>query len=85
MSSKNLQTSRTTFSADSKYLSMAQHKDPDPKNPAEEWPAVSRQAKAMEGIDKLVKGDEPIGEKLKAVVDDHSQACDEIKQKLAEP
>jgi len=64
---------------------MAQHKDPDPKNPTEEWPAVSRQAKAIEEIHKLVKGDEPIGEKLKEVVDDHSQACDEIKQKLAEP
>jgi hypothetical protein len=64
---------------------MAQHKDPDPKNPAEEWPAVSRQAKAIEEIDKLVKGDEAIGKKLKEVVDDHSQACDEIKQKFGEP
>ena len=62
---------------------MAQHKDPDPKNPTEEWPAVSRQAKAVEEIDKLLKDDEPLGEKLKEIVGDHSEACDEIKEKLA--
>ena len=61
---------------------MAQHEDPDTKNPAKEWPAVSRQAKAIEEIDSLVRGDEPMREKLKEAVDDHSQACDEIKQKL---
>ena len=61
---------------------MEQHKEPDPKNPREKWPAVSRQAKAIEEIDKLVKCDEPIGEKLKDAIDDHSQACDDFKQKL---
>ena len=61
---------------------MAQHENPDPKKPAEEWPAVSRQTKAIEEIDRLVKGDEPIGEKLKEAVDDHSQACDDFKQEL---
>jgi hypothetical protein len=54
---------------------MAQNENPDP-NPAEE-PAIARQARAIEKIDRLVKGDEPIGEKLKDAVDDHSQACDE--------
>ena len=62
---------------------MAHHKEPDPKTSGEEWPAVSRQAKAVEKIDKLLKGDEPLGEKLKEIVDDHSVACDEIKEKLA--
>jgi hypothetical protein len=60
---------------------MAQHENPDPKHPAEE-PAIARQAKAIEEIDRLVKRDEPIGEKLKDAVDDHSQACDDFKQEL---
>ena len=60
---------------------MAQNENPDPKNPAEES-AIVRQAKAIEEIDRLVKGDEPIGEKLKDAVDDHSQACDDFKQEL---
>ena len=59
---------------------MAQNENPD-ANPAEE-PAIARQAKAIEKIDRLVKGDEPIGEKLKDAVDDHSQACDDLKQEL---
>ena len=61
---------------------MVQNENPDP-NPAEEL-AIARQAKAIEKIDRLVKGDEPIGEKLKDAVDDHSQTCEEIKQKLGE-
>ena len=60
---------------------MAQNENPDPKNPAKE-PAIARQAKAIEEIDRLVKGDEPIGEKLKDAVDEHSQACDDLKQEL---
>ena len=60
---------------------MAQNENLDPKNPAKE-PAIARQANAIEEIDRLVKEDEPIGEKLKDAVDDHSQACEEIKQKL---
>jgi hypothetical protein len=59
---------------------MAQNENPD-ANPAEES-ATARQAKAIEKIDQLVKGDEPIGEKLKDVVEDHSQACDDLKQEL---
>ena len=59
---------------------MAQNENPDP-NPAEE-PAIARQAKAIEKIDRLVKSDQPIGEKLKDAVDDHSQACDDFKQEL---
>ena len=62
---------------------MAQKKEPDPKNPSEEWEAVSRQSKALEDIDKLIRSDEPAGEKLKKIVDDHGAACDEIKGKLA--
>ena len=60
---------------------MAQNENPDPKNPAEES-AIVRQAEAIEEIDRLVKGDEPIGEKLKDAVGDHSQACDDFKQEL---
>ena len=59
---------------------MVQNENPDP-NPAEE-PAIARQARTIEKIDRLVKGDEPIGEKLKDAVDDHSQACDDLKQEL---
>jgi hypothetical protein len=62
---------------------MAEKKEPDPKRPSEEWQAVSRQAEALEEIDKLIKSDEPAGEKLKTIVDDHGAACDEIKEKLA--
>jgi hypothetical protein len=42
----------------------------EPERHSTKWPAVSRQAEAIEKIDRLVKGDEPIGEKLKEVVDD---------------
>jgi hypothetical protein len=62
---------------------MAQHENANLKNPSKEWPAVSRQAEAIEEIDRLVKGDEPMGEKLKEVVEDHSDACDEIKEKFS--
>ena len=31
----------------------------------------------------MIKSDEPAGEKLKTIVDDHGAACDEIKEKLA--
>jgi hypothetical protein len=64
---------------------MAQHKDPESEKSRGRTASRSRQAKVIEEIDKLVKGDEPIGEKLKGVVDDHSQAFDEIKQKLGKP
>ena len=60
---------------------MAQNENLDPKNPAKE-PAIARQANAIEEIDRLAKEDEPIGEKLKDAVDDHSQACDDLKQEL---
>ena len=63
---------------------MAQNKEPDPQRPPEEWQAVSRQSKALEEIDTVVKSDEPAGEKLKKIVEDHSVACDEIKEKLAD-
>ena len=60
---------------------MAQNENLDPEKPAKE-PAIARQANAIEEIDRLVKEDEPIGEKLKDAVDDHSQACDDLKQEL---
>ncbi|MBV8173124.1 MAG: hypothetical protein JO151_00995 [Verrucomicrobia bacterium] len=63
---------------------MTQKKEPDPERPPEEWQAVSRQSKALEEIGKLTKSDEPAGKKLKKIVEDHSAACDEIKEKLAE-
>jgi hypothetical protein len=34
-------------------------------------------------LTKLIKSDEPAGEKLKTIVNDHGAACDEIKEKLA--
>jgi hypothetical protein len=63
---------------------MTQKKESDPQRPPEECEAVSRQSKALEEIDKLIKSDEPAGERLKKIVEDHSAACDEIKEKLAE-
>ena len=85
MSSKKLQISRTHALRRFEISKDGAAQRSESENPAEEWPTVSRQVKAIEEIDKLVKGDEPIGEKLKEVVDDHSQACDEIKQKLGKP
>ena len=49
---------------------------PQKSQPSHGKPKLSRK------IDRLVKGDEPIGEKLKDAVDDHSQACDDFKQEL---
>jgi len=62
---------------------MEQKKEPDPQRPPEEWEAVSRQSKALQEIDKLIKSDKPVGEKLKEIVADHNAACDEIGEKLA--
>jgi hypothetical protein len=33
-------------------------------------------------IDEALRSDEPAGEKLSKLVDEHSEACDEIKEKL---
>ena len=62
---------------------MEQKKEPDPQRPPKEWEAVSQQSKALEEIDKLIKSDEPVGEKLKEIVADHNAACDKIREKLA--
>jgi hypothetical protein len=62
---------------------MTQSEKPDPQRSPKEWPAVSRESKALEEIDRITKSDEPAGEKLKKVVEEHSEACDEIKDKLA--
>jgi hypothetical protein len=62
---------------------MAPQQKPDPQRTLEEWPAVARQSEALKKIDKLIKSDEPAGEKLKEIVKDHSEACNEIKEKLA--
>ena len=62
---------------------MEQKKKPDPQRPPKQWEAVSRQSKALEEIDNLMKSDEPVGEKLRQIVADHSAACDEIGEKLA--
>jgi hypothetical protein len=63
---------------------MAEKKERDPEGSPNEWPAVSRQSKALEEIDAVLKSEEPAGEKLKKIVQDHTEACDEIKQKLAD-
>ena len=54
-----------------------------PDRPREESDAFSRQSKALNEIDEAIRSDEPAGEKLKKSVEDHSEACDEIKEELA--
>jgi hypothetical protein len=63
---------------------MTQKKETAQERPPEEGEGVTRQSKALEEIDKLIKSDEPAGEKLKKIVEDHSAACDEIKEQLAD-
>jgi hypothetical protein len=62
---------------------MAQQEQPGPDRPREESDAFSRQSKALNEIDEAIRSDEPAGEKLKKSVEDHSEACDEIKEELA--
>jgi hypothetical protein len=61
---------------------MTQRKKSDPQGSPKEWSAVERQSKALEEIDTVLKSEEPAGEKLKKIVEDHTEACDEIKEKL---
>jgi hypothetical protein len=61
---------------------MTKRKERDPQRSPKEWPAVSRQSKALEEIDTVLKSKEPAAEKLKKIVQDHTEACDEIKEKL---
>lgn len=56
----------------------------DASKSREEWEAVSRQSEALQDIDDAIKSDEPAGEKLKKLVEDHGKACDDIKEKLAD-
>ena len=56
--------------------------EPDPQRSPKEWPAVSRQSKALEEIGTVLNSEEPAGDKLKRIVQEHTQACDEIKEKL---
>jgi hypothetical protein len=62
---------------------MTQQEKPDPSGTQNEWDAVSRQSKALKEMDEVIKSNEPAGEKLKRIVGNHSNACDEIKEKLA--
>jgi hypothetical protein len=62
---------------------MAQQEQPGPDRPREESDAFSRQSKALNEIDEAIRSDEPAGEKLKELVQEHSEACDEIKEELA--
>jgi hypothetical protein len=62
---------------------MAQQEQPGPDRPREEWDAFSRQSKALNEIDEAIRSDEPADEKLKKLVEEHSDACDEIKEELA--
>jgi hypothetical protein len=62
---------------------MKQQKELNPNRPGKEWNAVSRQSKALKEIGAITKSDEPPGDNLKTIVEDHSRACDEIKEKLA--
>jgi hypothetical protein len=63
---------------------MAQQEQPGPDRPREESDAFSRQSKALNEIDEAIRSDEPAGEKLKKLVEEHSEACDEIKEELAD-
>ena len=69
----------------SRYIvqDMAQQEQSGPDIPREESDAFSRQSKALNEIDEAIRSDEPAGEKLKKSVEDHSEACDEIKEELA--
>jgi hypothetical protein len=62
---------------------MAQPEKPNLNRPRKEWDAVLRQSKALKEIDEVIKSDEPASENIKKIVEDHSKACDEIKEKLA--
>jgi hypothetical protein len=62
---------------------MAQQEQPGPDRPREESDAFSRQSKALNEIDEAIRSDEPAGEKLKKLVEEHGEACDEIKEELA--
>jgi hypothetical protein len=62
---------------------IAQQEQSGPEIPREESDAFSRQSKALNEIDEAIRSDEPAGEKLKKSVEDHSEACDEIKEELA--
>ena len=64
---------------------MAQHENPDPKKPAEEWAAVSREAEEGEKIGKLAKEQDPSGEKSKKAADDHEDVRKKIKGKFSTP
>jgi hypothetical protein len=64
---------------------MEQHKEPDPKNPREKQPAVSRDAREGEKIGKLAKGQDPFGEKSKKAADDHEDVRKKIKEKFSSP
>ena len=44
---------------------------------------VLSSAQALNEIDEAIRSDEPAGEKLKKLVEEHSEACDEIKEELA--
>jgi hypothetical protein len=56
----------------------------NPQRSPKEWPAVSRQSKALEEIGAVLDSEEPVGDKLKKIVQEHTEACDEIKEKLAD-
>jgi hypothetical protein len=62
---------------------MMQKKEPKPGKAPKEWPATSRQSKALKEIDKAIQSDEPAGEKLKKIVEDQRKASGEIARELA--
>jgi hypothetical protein len=55
-----------------------------PQRSPKEWTAIERQSKALEELDTVLKSGKPAGEDLKKIVQDHTEACDEIKEKLEE-
>ena len=44
---------------------------------------VLSSTQALNEIDEAIRSDEPAGEKLKKLVEEHSEACDETKEELA--
>jgi hypothetical protein len=62
---------------------MAGRKEPNPEKTAKELPAISRQSRAPKEIDKMIQSDEPAGKKLKKIVEEQSEACEEVARELA--
>ena len=83
MSSKKLQISRTHALRRFEISKDGAAQRSESENPAEEWPTVSRQVKAIEEIDKLVKGEDSTAEKSKKARGDYRDTREKIEKKFS--